>query len=182
MVSRPESLVAPQVSPAQTGTAPTRVHLRHFSKSLPMSLLRAREAVMRQFRPALRAHGITEQQWRVLRALSTVPEIEVAGLARATFLLGPSLSRILQDLESRGLIARKASPADLRRGLLSITEAGTALIAAVTPRSEATYRAITERFGAEKLATLQSLLLELEAAAVHIESAGLASEGHQTEA
>jgi hypothetical protein len=38
--------------------------MREFSRSLPMSLLRAREAVMRQFRPSLRDHGLTEQQSR----------------------------------------------------------------------------------------------------------------------
>ncbi|MDB5512763.1 MAG: homoprotocatechuate degradation operon regulator, HpaR [Enterovirga sp.] len=142
--------------------AGTRVNLRHFSKSLPMSLLRAREAVMRRFRPSLRHFGLTEQQWRVLRALSSVPRIEVTDLARATFLLGPSLSRILQDLGARGLILREASRSDLRRGLVSISPAGQALIATVTPRSEEIYGEITARFGAEKLATLQALLRELE--------------------
>ncbi|MDP7101742.1 MAG: hypothetical protein QF503_11390, partial [Rhodospirillales bacterium] len=43
--------------------------LRDFSRSLPMALLRAREAVMERFRPSLRTHGLTDQQWRVLRAL-----------------------------------------------------------------------------------------------------------------
>ncbi len=117
---------------------------------------------MRRFRPSLRNHGITEQQWRVLRALSSVAEIEVTELARATFLLGPSLSRILQDLEARGYLVRTAKRSDLRRGLVSISEAGRDLIATVTPRSEAIYADITRRFGAEKLATLQRLLRELE--------------------
>lgn len=144
--------------------AGTRVRLRHFSKSLPMSLLRAREAVMRHFRPSLRSFGLTEQQWRVLRALSSVRQIEVTDLARATFLLGPSLSRILQDLEGRGLVVREALPADLRRGLISISPSGQTLIETVTPRSEEIYREIGARFGAENLETLQSLLRQLEGA------------------
>ena len=144
--------------------AGTRVHLRHFSKSLPMSLLRGREAVMRRFRPSLRSYGMTEQQWRVLRALTSVRRIEVAGLARATFLLGPSLSRILQDLEGRGLIFRESNPSDLRRGVISISPAGTELIENVTPKSEEIYREITTLFGPEKLASLQALLQELEEA------------------
>lgn len=143
----------------------TRVHLRHFSKSLPMSLLRAREAVMRCFRPSLRQHEMTEQQWRVLRALNSVPNIEVTDLARATFLLGPSLSRILADLEIRRLIMREPDPRDLRRALISISQAGSDLIETVTPLSEAIYHDITQRFGEEKLAVLQSLLRELEEAA-----------------
>jgi len=43
--------------------------LRDFQKNLPMALLRARESVMSHFRPILRDHDITEQQWRVIRAL-----------------------------------------------------------------------------------------------------------------
>src|ERR1043165_9845320 len=85
-----------------------RAPMRDFSHSLPMSLLRAREAVMRQFRPSLRNHGLTEQQWRILRALTAVEAIEVTELARVAFLLGPSLSRILRDLAARDLIAGRA--------------------------------------------------------------------------
>src|SRR5256714_1343514 len=81
--------------------------MREFSRSLPMSLLRAREAVMRQFRPSLRDYGLTEQQWRILRALTSVDTIEVTELAQVAFLLGPSLSRILRDLEARDLIERR---------------------------------------------------------------------------
>src|SRR5207244_11195184 len=92
-----------------------QVPMRDFSRSLPMSLLRAREAVMRQFRPALREHGLTEQQWRILRALAAIDCMEVTDLARTAFLLGPSLSRILRDLETRGLIERRTAEADQRR-------------------------------------------------------------------
>ena len=107
--------------------------MREFSRSLPMSLLRAREAVMRQFRPSLRDHGLTEQQWRILRALASVDTIEVTELARVAFLLGPSLSRILRDLEARHLIERRVAKADQRRGLVSISAKGLKLIETVAP-------------------------------------------------
>ena len=139
------------------------VPMREFSRSLPMSLLRAREAVMRQFRPSLRDHGLTEQQWRILRALAAVDAIEVTELAHVAFLLGPSLSRILRDLEARHLIERKVAKADLRRAVLSISSKGLKLIEAVAPSSEAIYAAITRRYGARKLAELQDMLRTLEA-------------------
>src|SRR3979411_2802553 len=101
-----------------------RVPMRDFSRSLPMSLLRARESVMRHFRPSLRAHGLTEQQWRILRALASIDAIEVTELAHVAFLLGPSLSRILRDLEARHLIERRVAKADLRRGVVSISAKG----------------------------------------------------------
>jgi homoprotocatechuate degradation regulator HpaR len=140
-----------------------RLPMREFSRSLPMALLRAREAVMRQFRPSLRSHGLTEQQWRILRALAAVEESEVTELARTAFLLGPSLSRILRDLEARRLIERRTAESDLRRGVVSISEKGLRLMEEVAPSSEAIYAAITKRFGARKLLELQGMLDALEA-------------------
>lgn len=148
---------------AEAGKSATaQVAMREFSRSLPMALLRAREAVMRQFRPSLRDAGLTEQQWRILRALSAIDQIEVSELARETFLLGPSLSRILRDLEGRCLIRRRAPQTDLRRGLVSITPAGLSLLNTVAPVSEAIYAEITRRFGADNLAALHALLRALE--------------------
>src|SRR3954468_17464104 len=143
---------------AEAAEAARRAPMRDFSRSLPMSLLRAREAVMRQFRPSLRNHGLTEQQWRILRALTAVEAIEVTELARTAFLLGPSLSRILRDLEARQLIERKTAVADLRRGVVSISAKGMKLIEAVAPTSETIYAEITRRYGARKLAELQDML------------------------
>ena len=78
------------------------------------------------------------------------------------FLLGPSLSRILRDLEERRLIERKAAKADLRRAVVSISSKGLRLIEAVAPVSEAIYAEITRRYGASKLAELQAMLHVLE--------------------
>jgi homoprotocatechuate degradation regulator HpaR len=152
-----------------------RVPMREFSRSLPMSLLRAREAVMRQFRPSLRNHGLTEQQWRILRALAAVDAIEVTELAHVAFLLGPSLSRILRDLEARRLIERKVAKADLRRAVVSISAKGLKLIEAVAPNSEAIYAAITKRYGARRLAELQDMLHALEGSLSELNMADQAS-------
>ena len=145
-----------------SAAAARQVPMRDFSRSLSMSLLRAREAVMRQFRPALREHGLTEQQWRILRALASIEAAEVTELARTAFLLGPSLSRILRDLEARNLIERKTAKTDQRRSMVSISKEGVKLMASVAPSSEAIYAEITQRFGARKLAELQEMLRELE--------------------
>ncbi len=73
-----------------------RSPMRSFSRSLPMALLRAREAVMASFRPVLREYALTEQQWRVLRALTAARAPQRLGtLARTTFLSEPSLSRLV---------------------------------------------------------------------------------------
>src|SRR5215475_303528 len=152
-----------------SAAAGRQVPMREFSRSLPMSLLRAREAVMRQFRPSLREHGLTEQQWRILRALAAIETIEVTELARTAFLLGPSLSRIIRDLEARRLVERRVAKADLRRAMVSISEKGLRLMERVAPTSEQIYAAITRRYGARRLAELQDMLGELEASLMELE-------------
>jgi homoprotocatechuate degradation regulator HpaR len=159
-----DTAMTPKKLSSSAGAHPLerRIPMRDFSRSLPMSLLRAREAVMKQFRPSLRRYGVTEQQWRILRALATVDAIEVTELARVAFLLGPSLSRILRDLEERQLIERRTAKGDLRRGVVSISQKGLKLIELIAPTSEAIYAAITQRYGAQKLAGLQDMLATLE--------------------
>jgi homoprotocatechuate degradation regulator HpaR len=138
------------------------VPMRAFSKSLPMELLRAREAVMRRFRPGLRGHGVTEQQWRILRALAHSGALEVSQLAEATCLLAPSLSRILPELESRQLISRKQADSDARRSVITLERKGLRLIATHAPYSEQVYNDIALTFGPERLEQLFNLLHELE--------------------
>ena len=136
--------------------------MRDFSKSLPMELLRAREALMRHFRPGLREVGVTEQQWRILRALAHRGELEATELAEATCLLAPSISRILPDMQARQLISRRQPDSDLRRSLIRLERKGLRLIASHAPFAERIYADITQKFGAERLAQLFTLLHELE--------------------
>jgi homoprotocatechuate degradation regulator HpaR len=160
--SRAESAPASASETADAAVADRALPMRAFSKSLPMELLRAREAVMRRFRPALRTHGVTEQQWRILRAIAHAGPLEVSELAEATCLLAPSLSRILPDMEARQLISRKQADTDLRRSVISLERKGLRLIATHAPTAEEIYEEIAERFGAERLSQLFTLLGELE--------------------
>ncbi|MFN8061039.1 MAG: homoprotocatechuate degradation operon regulator HpaR [Vicinamibacterales bacterium] len=135
--------------------------LRAFSRSLPMALLRAREAVMERFRPLLARHRLSEQQWRVLRALGSVDAVTARALAEMTFISAPSLSRILRNLEHRELIARRRPARDRRTTALSLTPRGAALIDRVGPQSESTYAAIGQEVGRRRLQQLFALLEEV---------------------
>ena len=138
--------------------------MREFSRSLPMALLRAREAVMAEFRPILAANDITEQQWRVLRALVDEPDgLGVGQLAEMTFLLSPSVSRIVAALQARGLVDRAGVDHDGRRAVLTVTGAGMRLYESIAPASEAAYQRVEQRFGTKQLDQLYRLLDQLTA-------------------
>lgn len=136
--------------------------LRPLNRSLPMALLRAREAVMERFRQWVRDNGLTEQQWRVVRVLAEREPLEVSRLAEHTFLLPSSLSRILRSLEEKRLIRRRNVDNDQRRFEVSLTGPGHRLFRQVAPRSETIYREIEEAFGAARLQELYDLLSDLE--------------------
>ncbi len=136
--------------------------LRPLRQSLPASLMRAREAVMARIRPTLRTYDMTEPQWRVLRTLAEIEEIEITQLAELVFLLPSSLSRILRDLGERNLVQRRTSQSDLRRGLVSISAKGMALIEAAAPDTVMVNTEIEQLYGAERMGRLLALLGELE--------------------
>lgn len=114
---------------------------------------------MAEFRPSLAAHGLSEQQWRVLRVLAEVDDdITVGEVAERALLLGPSLSRIVANLVERGLVQRRTDGRDARKAHLSITDSGLDLIREIAPFSEAGYARIERRFGHDELAQLRGLL------------------------
>lgn len=137
--------------------------MRDIQLSLPMQLLRAREAAMARFRPMLRRHGLTEQQWRVIRVLAAGGHLDATELARRSFLLAPSLTRILQFLEANNLIRRDADNRDQRRSVLALTPAGWRLFEEVAPDSERLYAKIENEFGLDKLTALYDLLADFTA-------------------
>ena len=135
--------------------------LRGFKRSLPMSLLRAREAVMKKFMPSLKELTLSPQQWRVIRALQDENGLDISELSERCQLLMPSLSRIIQNLESRELVLRQGVETDQRRSAIFLTDSGRKLYEVIAPKSVERYNYITEKFGYGKLELLYDLLDEL---------------------
>lgn len=127
-------------------------------RSLPMSLLRGREAVMSKFRPMLSAHNVSEQQWRVLRVLQEAGPLDASDVCERASILAPSLTRIIKTLVERGFITVGKFKDDGRRIQLSISPEGSALIEEVQPERQAIYNEIERRFGPERVEELLDLL------------------------
>ena len=130
-------------------------------RSLPMALLRAREAVMVNFRPMLSRHDMTEQQWRVVRVVAEAGRLDATEVAARASILAPSLTRMIRSLEERKFIKKRKDANDGRRVILEIAPAGIALIERASPESLAIYDRLEAQFGRAKLDTLLDLLDEL---------------------
>ena len=131
-------------------------------RNLPRLLLQAREAVMTHTRPSLREHGLSDQQWRVLRVLgehaSNAEGVETGRVAREAFLLGPSLTGVLTRMERDGLIERSRCPQDARRTVVRATKLGLSKVAKLSQAIEAHYVWMESELGKQKLAQLYQLL------------------------
>lgn len=123
-----------------------------------MLLLQARETVMQVFRPHLKRHGLTEQQWRVLRALDEQDDLEIGRIAHLCSILGPSLTGVLDRMERDGLVTRVRSGEDQRRVTVRLTQASRALIDALSLEVEAHYAHLERALGRADLQHLYELL------------------------
>lgn len=134
-------------------------------RNLPRLLLEAREAVMAHTRPSLREHGLSDQQWRVLRVLGEHAQeaagVETGRVAREAYLLGPSLTGVLARMERDGLITRERCPQDARRTVVRATALGLDKVQALSLTIEAHYRWMAQQLGKDKLSQLYALLDEV---------------------
>lgn len=79
------------------------------------------------------AHGVTPVQYGALQAVRNTPGIDQRTLARSIGFDTSTIAGVVDRLEARGLLQRSASPDDRRVRLLTLTDAGQALVDAVVP-------------------------------------------------
>lgn len=142
--------------PSQAEAAPG---LRH--RNLALLLLQAREGVMARFRPILNAHGVTEQQWRILRALLEQGAMEPRQIGQVCRISSPSLAGVLARMDDLGLVQRERLAQDQRRVMVHLTDRSRALAAAMAPEIEAAYAGIEAHIGAAFIDRFYASLDEL---------------------
>ncbi len=113
---------------------------------------------MSHFRPILKHFGLTEQQWRILRALVEHAPLEPREICNLCQILSPSMAGILARMEEMELIERSRMAADQRRVLVRLTQKGGELIGAMAPLIELQYKHIEQAFGRQVFDQLSSVL------------------------
>lgn len=135
------------------------VGFRH--RNLPLLLLHARDGVIGQFRPILNAHGVTEQQWRILRALLEQGDLEPREISAVCRFSSPAVAGMLARMDDLGLVSRQRQAQDQRRVTVSLTPKSRALAAQLAPQIEAVYQRIEDHIGPEFTERFYATLDEL---------------------
>jgi homoprotocatechuate degradation regulator HpaR len=121
---------------------------------------------MSRFRPVLNQHGVTEQQWRILRVLLDEDGLEPRQLCERCLISSPSIAGVLMRMEEAGLIQRERMEHDQRRVKVSVTAATKKLGKSIAPIIEREYLELEKKVGVKQLQqvydTLDALLQNLD--------------------
>lgn len=118
-------------------------------RNLPLLLLQAREHVISRFRPILNEHGITEQQWRIVRAILERGPMEPREIVTLCCISSPSLAGVLTRMEETAYVVRERLTHDQRRVKVSLTAKSRALATRIAPKIEAAYADLEAQIGLE---------------------------------
>ncbi len=99
----------------------------------------------------LQAHGITPPQWTVLAGLMEQDGQSLSGLGNRALFDGPTMTGIVDRLETSGLVQRRRDSTDRRVINLYLTERGRELMAALPPVGRMTDEEILRGLSREEI-------------------------------
>ena len=135
------------------------------ARALIGSLLPAADATRRFLSAAVADSGLTFQQYNVLRIVRGAAPDPLATMEVAERMLEktPGVTRLMDSLESRGLIRRERCDDDRRRVLARITESGQALLASIDAEVDRADLALVEGLSEDAVRRLVRTLRTVEA-------------------
>jgi len=146
----------------------------HPEQEVFLAIQKTADVLMTELAEFLKAHGVSPTQYNVLRILRGAARAgkgghaatEAAGLscgaiAERMLTHDPDMTRLLDRLEARGLLARQRSRDDRRRVAASITDAGLEVLKAIDQPLLELHRRQLGHVGPKKLGQLLDLLDEV---------------------
>jgi homoprotocatechuate degradation regulator HpaR len=126
--------------------------------TLPQRLLQARDSLMAHFRPILNHFGVTEQQWRILRALDEYAQLEPREICDLCQMSSPSMAGVLARMEEVAMIERSRMPGDQRRVMVRLSPQGSTLLREMGPLIDLQYSYIEQTCGQAIVVDLLAVL------------------------
>ena len=128
---------------------------------LPYLLNRAGARIATAFSEEVRPLGATLQIWRVLAALREQDGRRMGDLSETTSIDVSTLTRLVDGMEKKGLVARRRAEQDARVVTLHVTAAGRRLIGRILPIAQRYERVALAGFDEREAATLKAALRQL---------------------
>jgi len=136
---------------------------------LPYLLNRAGVRIADAFSKEIRPLGATLQMWRVLAALRELNGSRMGDLSETTSIEVSTLTRLVDSMEKKKLVARRGDPADARAIVLHATAAGRSLTRRILPIAERYEKLALRGFSAREAEQLKVALRRLYANARNLD-------------
>jgi MarR family transcriptional regulator, organic hydroperoxide resistance regulator len=130
---------------------------------LPYLLNRAGTRIAVSFSERIRPFGASLQMWRVLAALRERDGRRMGDLSDTTSIEVSTLTRLVDTMEKKGLVARRRDGKDARAIVVQVTAAGRRLTERILPIAEHYETAALEGFSAAEADKLKAALRRLYA-------------------
>ena len=126
--------------------------------NLGWTLNNAARLVQRRLSAKLAPHGITPPQWGVLAALWEEDGLSLTALAQRSYFDGPTMTGIVDRLETNGLVERRRERADRRVISVYLTTAGREMRAVLPPMAEEANRELVAGLSDDEVRELSAVL------------------------
>ena len=124
-------------------------------------LAAASEGASAQFHATVRKAGLRVPEWRVLACLHDSDGAMITQLARLALVEQSRLTRIIMQMEERGLVVRQNDPRDGRRVRVFLTPDGRSMVGKLVPMAQAHEADLLEQLGEQDSASLKPMLRAL---------------------
>jgi DNA-binding MarR family transcriptional regulator len=135
---------------------------------LPALLAQASQLISSEFHEVARQQGFSVSEWRVMASLAGSEPISIGQLAQVTVTKQPTVTRLLDRMESRGQVERLPHDSDRRITLVRITPAGTKAVEHLMELAREHERRVLEPFGLRRAEELKHTLRQMIDLHVHV--------------
>ena len=128
---------------------------------LPALLAQASQLISTEFHAVVQASEFSITEWRVLATLTDSDGMSVGRLAQVSVSKQPTVTRLLDRMESKGYVERFDHDADRRVTLVRITEAGRTIVADLVRQAREHEQRVLEPFGLRRAEALKTTLRQI---------------------
>lgn len=128
---------------------------------LPALLGQASHLISSEFHEVVRRHGLSVPEWRVLASLAGGEPLSTGLLAQISLTKGPTATRLLDRMESRGEVERLADESDRRVTRVRITPEGQRTVSRLMKLAKEHERRVLEPFGLDRAEALKATLRQI---------------------
>ena len=125
---------------------------------LPALLAQASQLISGEFHQVVRANGFSVSEWRVLATLAGGPPLSIGRLAAVSTIKQPTVTRLLDRMEAKGMVERLDKGGDRRITRVKITPAGSRMVSRLIALARVHEQRVLEPFGLQRAEELKKTL------------------------